>query len=74
MTHPRRLTIEKRSYSARPWRLVDSLTGAQIGTPVEFDHPVSGRMVIMEYGFDTKAAAIEHLGVMAAALLDDTNA
>jgi len=63
------VTVERRSYSRSPWRLIDSLTGSEIAFPVEFDHPNLGKTVIQQAGFDTKQEAILGLGRLAARAL-----
>lgn len=63
------VTIERRSYSRAPWRLIDSLTGKEVSFPIEFDHPNIGKTVIQQAGFDTKQKAIAGLGRLAATAL-----
>ena len=65
----RTITIERRSYSVAPWRLIDSLTGCEVTAPVQFEHPYLGWMVIQSAGHDTKTAAVAALGRIAASAL-----
>lgn len=66
MSAARRITIERRSYSRAPWRLLDSETGSEVTFPVVFEHPYLGKTVIHEAGFDSKRAALAFLGELAA--------
>lgn len=60
-----RLVVRREDYSAGPWRIVDAVTGSQVGINEVFDHPNLGMMQTTKYGFDTKAQATETLGVLA---------
>ena len=60
--------IEKRSYSRSPWRIVND-QGQEIAVGSHaLDHPNLGPMRVPTVGWDTKAAAVEALGDLAADL------
>lgn len=64
------LTIEKRDYSSRPWRLVKD--GRQeIEVPIEFEHPGLGKTTIVQsIGGNTKAEALKETLAFLERLMD----
>ena len=65
MSDERRLTVQNEGYSRSPWRIIDSLTGQQVPGPGPVEQ-LPGGPPMPQVGFDTKAEAVEWLGVLAA--------
>jgi hypothetical protein len=63
-------TVKKLGYSAAPWRIVTP-DGREVCTPVVFDHPSLGKMVIQEAGYDRKRDAVAALAELRARLTSE---